>query len=173
MKYKAQNVIEVIALVSIVAVTILAWFMLTTDKNINIANLSKVNKSAQISSEEMNQLNSSGSDNRNNNITETAGSLSNYVISMNKTELENTLANKSIEQITIAKSASGEDIFDLGNALINELNLKISPFDKSDLSDDTKERLVQVATEAKIVLNGGTSSAYTNYTALLAQIMKN
>ena len=172
MKHKAQNVIEVIALVSIVAVTILAWFMLTTDKSVNITNLSKVDKLAQISSNEINQLNGPNSVNRNNNITETAGSLSNYVIAMSKTELENALTNKSIEQITIAKSANGEDIFDLANALIDELNLRISPFDKNDLSDDIKEKLVQVAEEAKNVLNGGTSSVYINYTALLAQIIK-
>ncbi len=176
MKLKAQNTIEVISLVAVVVIVAGAIFMFAKNHNGEIANLSSINTI------ESNNVQSPSSPSGGNDLSssmqkpgisaETAGSLSSIVANMNENALKKALKDKTAQDLYNVKSYDDKDIFDVANSLIDELGLKISPFDKSDLAVNTKDTLVEVAMEAKAKLNGAQSASYKMYTAMLAKIIE-
>lgn len=174
MKIKAQNTIEIISLASIVLIVVVSVFMFMKSNSTNVANLSKLNNSGAsntITNSAGNSSNIQTSETYTKIDVETAGALSSMVAQMKATELKKALDNKTISDLYSVKSNDDEDIFDLANKLITELNLTVSPFDKTDLSSTTKDSLVDVAVKARERLGSEQNETYTTYTAVLAKII--
>lgn len=177
MKLKAQNTIEIITMVSLVAVVVLSAFMFMNGNNSNIANLSSIHVGKSTVNPVVNNSFSTNFTTKTGTIdAETAGSLSSIVVNMKDSELLNSLNNKNIDDVLSIKTDDGKDVFDLANELIKEYQgqITVSPFeDKLALNDDTKKDLVKVKIDTKAILDKTqkTNSTYDKYIAILAVII--
>ncbi len=178
MKLKAQNVIEVITMVALVAVVVVTAFMFMQGNNSNIAKLSSINTGKATSSSPAKApvtkpittpKTPSTTD------TETAGALSSILAYNNKTELAVKLASLTLNDVLVVKTENNETIFELADKLINEYNLPVSPFNgEQAIDDDAKSRLMDIAVKTNDILTqkDTTSVTFNSYISLLKQILK-
>lgn len=184
MKFKAQNTMEIITAVAVVAVIVFSVLVFVNNKNQNLANLSKINNEQVAQNDFSNGENPSFNENiAKNGIdadkvavkkldTETAGALSNIVKNMSQEELANKLAGKTKSQLGSASSSKGEDVIDLANKLNKELELNFGEVKREDIDKDIIADLLKISAAAKAKLGNKPNATYTMFNALLGQIIE-
>ena len=173
MKLKAQNTMEIITAVAVVAVIAVAVFMFTSARNENLANLTGVKPTAEsvdmLAADESSRFSKSLSPAHINE--ETAGSMANMVKTASKTELTEKLSSKTDKEITSFQSDDGKDVIDLANELIDELDLNFSKITRDGSVEDISNELVNVSLIAKEKLNGKDNTTYNTFLAVLGNII--
>ena len=179
MKLKAQNTMEVITMVALVVVVVVSAFMFMNGKNSKLANLSAINSTSTkpaISKVNKAPILKTESATTPTSDAETAGALSQLVANMNRQELLNALANKTLNDILLPKTQeTNEDIFTLADILntayLEDKDIKFFGTNRTNIPPNYKEILVDVAIGTKEKLGTNTNSVYELYVALLADII--
>lgn len=179
MKLKAQNSIEIITMVALVAVVVVTAFMFMHGNNSNIASLSGINtgKTTPVSLSNKTPLQRPVTTVPTSSKTdiETAGALSSILAYGDKNALANRLATLTLNDVLVVKTQDNETIFELADSLINEYNLPVSPFKgEYAIDDDAKLRLMDIAVKTNDILTQkeSTSATFDAYVSLLKQILK-
>lgn len=141
---KAQNVVEIGLLLSLVVVVAITAMTLYNNQKHKLVNLSKSNINQQ--SVDLTSLSPLKTDEMvPYNQAETAGVLSLELLGMNATDFANALSNLTYGQLNdLLNSPEGQDIADLANGLIDSLGLNYPDITATNVTVNTLSDLVGI-----------------------------
>ena len=155
---KAQNLVEVSVLISLVAVVAITSLAIYNNQRMKLANLTNPNLK-NVNVVKMSETSATAKIKVPSTAAETAGTSALTVMGMNSDKFKSEVSDITYEDLKEAAAAGGSDIFDLTNDLIAKLNLNYDKVSAENITPETVDTMIGVLNAASIVSSSDANKA--------------